>query len=240
MTHISPDTLLDLPLTSAEDAGVALMHAAITGEYAGRFAVVSSFGADSAMLLALVAEIDRHTPVLFLETGMHFPATLAYRDTLAARLGLTDIRDIRPDPVELARIDPDNELHQWVPDDCCHVRKVAPLERALSGFDAWATGRRRQQSRTRAALPFSEESEGRVKFNPLADWSAERITGELLRRDLPRHPLTGLGFLSIGCAPCTRAVRPGEDPRAGRWAGQGKVECGIHGPGASVFIGRGI
>lgn len=230
MTHISPLDSPVLPLASAEDAGVALMRAAITGAFAGRFAVVSSFGADSAMLLALVADIDRHTPVLFLETGMHFPETLAYRDTLIRRLGLTDVRDIRPDPVELAKADPDNELHKWVPDDCCHVRKVAPLDLALNGFAAWATGRRREQSRTRAALPFMEFESGRAKFNPLADWSAQRIVDELARRDLPRHQLTGQGYQSIGCAPCTRAVKPGEDPRAGRWVGHSKVECGIHRP----------
>jgi phosphoadenosine phosphosulfate reductase len=233
MTHIAAAPLADLPLLTAEDEGVRLLHAAITGEFAGRIAVVSSFGADSAMLLALVAEIDPSTPVLFLETGMHFPETLAHRDALIERLGLTDVRDIRPDPVELARNDPSGELHRWIPDDCCAVRKVAPLARALAGFDAWATGRRRQQARTRATLPFVETVGGRRKFNPLADWSVERILGELARRGLPRHPLVARGYPSIGCAPCTRAVRPGEDPRAGRWAEQGKTECGIHAPVAA-------
>jgi phosphoadenosine phosphosulfate reductase len=230
MTHISSLPCSDLTLASAEDAGVALLRCAMTESFAGRFAVVSSFGADSAMLLALAAEIDRDVPVLFLDTGKHFPETLAYRDRLVRRLGLRDVRDIHPDPVDLARTDPDGDLHRWVPDDCCAIRKVAPLEQALVGFDAWATGRRRQQTRTRAALPFMEPVSGRVKFNPLADWSAQRIIDELGRRDLPRHPLTGQGFLSIGCAPCTRAVKPGEDPRAGRWTGQAKVECGIHRP----------
>ena len=237
MTHLALAPCADLPLVSTEDEGVALLRCAITREYAGRIAVVSSFGADSAMLLALVAEIDPATPVLFLDTGMHFPETLAYRDRLAERLGLTDVRDIHPDPVELAKADPDGELHRWIPDDCCAVRKVAPLERALAGFDAWVSGRRRSQSRTRAALPFVEQEDGRAKFNPLADWSAERIVAELARRDLPRHPLVAQGFPSIGCAPCTRAVKPGEDPRAGRWAGHAKVECGIHRP---IFAGEGI
>lgn len=230
MTHISMTRCADLSLVSAEDEGVALLRCAITESFAGRFAVVSSFGADSAMLLALVADIDRDTPVLFLETGKHFPETLAYRDDLVRRLGLRDVRDIRPDPVELAKADPQGDLHRWIPDDCCAIRKVAPLERALAPFAAWATGRRRHQARTRAALPFMESVGGRVKFNPLADWTAERVDEELARRDLPRHPLLAEGFTSIGCAPCTRAIRPGEDPRAGRWAGQGKVECGIHRP----------
>ena len=230
MTHISADPVPDFPLASVEDAGVALLRRAITREFAGRFAVVSSFGADSAMLLALVAEIDPGVPVLFLDTGKHFPETLAYRDDLVARLGLTDIRAIGPDPAQLAARDPLGDLHRYIPDDCCAIRKVAPLRHALAPFAAWATGRRRQQAATRAALPFVETVDGRRKYNPLADWSAERIAAELARRDLPRHPLVARGFLSIGCAPCTRAVRPGEDARAGRWAGHAKTECGIHRP----------
>lgn len=237
MTHVASVPAADLPLLTPDDEGVRLLRAALTGEFAGRMAVVSSFGADSAMLLALVADIDPATPVLFLETGMHFPETLAHRDALAARLGLTDVRDIRPDAVELATNDPDGEWHRWIPDDCCAIRKVAPLARALAGFDAWATGRRRQQSRTRAALPFVEVVDGKAKFNPLADWSAERIVAELESRGLPRHPLVARAYPSIGCAPCTRAVKPGEDPRAGRWAEHGKVECGIHLP---VYAGAGI
>ena len=237
MTHIAAAPCADLPLASVADEGVALLRCALTETFPGRIAVVSSFGADSAMLLALVAEIAPATPVLFLDTQKHFVETLAYRDALAHRLGLTDVRDIRPDPVEIAKNDPDGELHRWIPDDCCALRKVAPLERALAGFDAWVTGRRRGQSATRAALPFVERVDDRMKFNPLADWTAERITAELARRDLPRHPLVARGFLSIGCAPCTRAVRPGEDSRAGRWSGQGKLECGIHRP---IFAGEGI
>ncbi len=230
MTHISADPVPDLLMASVEDAGVALLRRAIEGDYAGRMAVVSSFGADSAMLLALVADIDRSVPVLFLETGMHFPETLAYRDALVDRLGLTDVRDIRPAPASVAARDPRGDLHLFVPDDCCALRKVAPLDQALAPFAAWATGRRRHQAATRAALPFQEIADGRVKFNPLADWTAGRIRDELDRRRLPRHPLVARGYASIGCAPCTRAVRPGEDARAGRWAGQTKTECGIHRP----------
>jgi phosphoadenosine phosphosulfate reductase len=233
MSHLIAPSVA-VPRVSHDDEGVRLLHEAMTGRFAGRFAVVSSFGADSAMLLALVAEIDRATPVLFLDTRMHFPQTLAHRDALVRQLGLTDVRDIRPDPVELAHSDPDGELHRWIPDDCCAVRKVAPLARALAGFDAWATGRRRQQSRTRAALPFVETLDGQQKFNPLADWSAERVADELARRGLPRHPLVAAGYASIGCAPCTRPVRPGEDARAGRWAGRPKTECGIHVPAAAA------
>jgi phosphoadenosine phosphosulfate reductase len=230
MTHFAPADALDPPLLTVRDAGLTALCRAMTEEFPGRFAVISAFGADSALLLALAAEIDPGVPVLFLETGMHFPQTLAYRDALIAHLGLTDVRSIRPDPASVAARDPRGDLHLFVPDDCCALRKVAPLERALAPFAAWATGRRRHQTPTRAALPFVERAGGRTKINPLADWSAARVAAEIARRGLPRHPLVAEGFVSIGCAPCTRAVRPGEDPRAGRWAGRGKVECGIHGP----------
>jgi phosphoadenosine phosphosulfate reductase len=235
MTHISVDGLPYFPFVSVEDGaaadtGVALLRQAITGPFAGRFAVVSSFGADSALLLALVAEIDRHVPVLFLDTGMHFPETLAYRDALAAQLGLTDVRAVVPDAREVAARDPQGDLHRFIPDDCCALRKVAPLRRALAPFAAWATGRRRHQAATRAALPFVERDGGRIKFNPLADWPAARVAAELARRNLPRHALVARGYPSIGCAPCTRPVQAGEDARAGRWAGHAKTECGIHRP----------
>ena len=230
MTHISAGSSPDLPLASVEDAGVALLRRAITGDFAGRFAVVSSFGADSAMLLALVAEIDRRVPVLFLDTGMHFSQTLTHRDALVAHLGLTDVRSIAPDPEAVAAQDGRGDLHRFLPDACCALRKVAPLARALAPFAAWASGRRRQQAVSRAALAFVETVDGRTKLNPLADWMAERVAAELARRALPRHGLVAEGYASIGCAPCTRAVRPGEDARAGRWAGQAKTECGIHRP----------
>jgi phosphoadenosine phosphosulfate reductase len=237
MTHISADALHELPLASAEDAGVALLRRAITRSYAGRLAVVSSFGAESAMLLALTAEIDPAVPVLFLDTGKHFPETLAYRDELVVRLGLTNVRSLGPDPVALQARDPHGDLHLYIPDDCCALRKVAPLEQALAPYAAWATGRRRQHASSRAAMHFVETVDGRVKLNPLADWTAERVTTELARRGLPLHPLVTRGFSSIGCAPCTRAVAPGEDPRAGRWAGRAKTECGIHAPAPITAAG---
>lgn len=208
--------------------GVALLRHAVRDGYAGRIAVSSSFGADSALLLALVAEIDPATPVLFLETGKHFPETVAYRHGLAAHLGLSDVRDVRPSDASLAAADPAGELWLYDADACCGLRKVAPLARALAPFAAWVTGRRRGQAATRQALPFVEQVDGRVKINPLADWSAAEVAAELARRGLPRHPLAARGYPSIGCATCTRAVREGEDPRAGRWAGRGKTECGIH------------
>ncbi len=209
--------------------GEAALGLALNDVFPRRVAVLSSFGADSALLLAMVAEIDPSVPVLFLDTGRHFPETLAYRHALAERLGLTDIRDIRPDPIEAAAEDPDGDL--WLAADaCCALRKSRPLARALLPFAAWVTGRRRDQASTRAALPVVERDGPRFKINPLAGWDTARVAAEVRRRDLPRHPLTTRGYLSIGCAPCTVPVGDGADPRSGRWAGRGKVECGIHRP----------
>jgi phosphoadenosine phosphosulfate reductase len=191
-------------------------------------AIVSSFGAESAVLLALVAEVDPAAPVLFVDTGQHFAETLAYRDELARVLGLADLRSVSLRADERAAQDPDGELWKYDPDACCRLRKVTPLERALAPFDAWVTGRKRHQAFTRIALPVVETVDGKVKINPLAAWSAAQIEAEMVRRDLPRHALSLAGYPSIGCAPCTRAVAVGEDPRSGRWAGMGKTECGIH------------
>ena len=191
-------------------------------------AVVSSFGVESALILSLVAEIDPATPVVFLETGKHFPETLAYREKLARFLGLSDVRDITPDSIELAANDPDGDLWQSNTDACCGIRKVVHLSRALSGFDAWITGRKGFQSTTRATLPLFEAEGERIKINPLVGWSSSDVLKYIADAGLPRHPLAAKGFPSIGCLPCTSPVKPGEDERAGRWRGRGKVECGIH------------
>lgn len=208
--------------------GSALLRQAIACDHAGRIAVVSSFGAESALLLALVADIDPAVPVLFLDTGKHFAQTLAYRDRLAAHLGLSDVRSIAPAAAAVLQRDPQGDLHAQNADACCALRKVEPLHNALAPFEAWITGRKRYQSSGRAALPLREEVDGKVKFNPLADWTAEDIAAEVARRALPLHPLVAQGYASIGCATCTRAVQQGEDVRAGRWAGLEKTECGIH------------
>ena len=210
--------------------GQLLLERALRGPLRGTIAVVSAFGAQSVLLLSLVAEIDRSTPILFLETDRHFPETLAFRSEVAERLGLTDVRDLRPDQKAVGDEDPTGELWYYDPDACCSLRKVRPLDRALSPFRAWITGRKRHQSATRAALPSAEISDGRLKINPLAGWSSERTEGEIRRRGLPRHPLAARGYRSIGCATCTRPIATGEDERAGRWQGSRKTECGIHRP----------
>lgn len=206
------------------------LAAVIGGRYAGRTALVTSFGAESAILLHLVAGIDPRTPVIFLETGKLFAETLAYRDLLLARLGLADVRSIRPDAAALLAADPAGDLWQRDPDRCCHLRKAEPLERALRGFAAWINGRKRYQARTRSELPLVERVGGRIKLNPLARWTPEQIEGYFAQHRLPRHPLEALGFRSIGCEPCTTPVSSDEDARAGRWRGTEKTECGIHFP----------
>lgn len=226
-------TVEDAAAMEARFAGVAtqdLLAELLAGELKGRVAAVSSFGAESAVLLHMIAQVDADVPVIFTNTQKMFGETLAYRDELAERLGFTDLRVFRPDP-RLLRLKDDKGLRwSYDPDGCCELRKVEPLRRALVPFDAWISGRKGFQSGTRRALPRFEADEGRLKINPLADWDKGRLDAYFDAHDLPRHPLEAQGYLSIGCAPCTSKVRPGEDPRAGRWRGWDKVECGIHVP----------
>jgi phosphoadenosine phosphosulfate reductase len=220
--------LRELTLACGQLDGEALLRACIEGEFAGRIALVSSFGAEAAVLLHMAAGIDRRLPVIFLDTGKLFGETLRYRDDLARRLDLADLRIVKPEPDDLASGDPDSLLSHRDPDACCALRKVAPLRRALAGFDAWISGRKRYQGALREFMPVIEASGEKIKINPLARWPRERIEAEFAARDLPRHPLEADGFLSIGCMPCTERVAPDADPRAGRWAGREKTECGIH------------
>jgi len=207
-----------------------ILMAAIRHQFAGGIAMVSSFGADSAVLLHMVAQIDPSTPVVFVDTVKLFPATLLYRDELIEKLGLTDVRTFKPSNEDLGAQDPAGMLWMSDTDACCHIRKVVPLARALTGFEAWISGRKRFQSSTRSNLDVFEIDEGRVKVNPLADWTAAEILDYAKTHDLPPHPLVAQGYPSIGCMPCTSKVAPGEDPRSGRWRGQDKTECGIHWP----------
>ena len=205
------------------------LERAVFDDHPGRIALVSSFGAESVVLLHMISEISPATPVLFNVTGMLFSETLAYQREVADELGLTNVRLVRPTLAELEQADPAGDLHRRDTDACCALRKVVPLKRSLAPFDCWITGRKRFQSLTRAELPFVERDEaGRVKLNPLADWQAEDIRAYIEANDLPPHPLVAKGYASIGCAPCTTPVSPGEDPRAGRWRDADKIECGIH------------
>ena len=207
---------------------VEMLEALVKDSMLGDAVIVSSFGAESAVLLHLIGSIDPAIPVIFLETGKHFPETLAYRDTLTKTIGLTGVRNIRPDIENLAKKDETGLRWSYDPDGCCEIRKVLPLKAALAPFDAQFTGRKAFQSTTRAALPRFEVEEGRLKVNPLADWDKVRIDAYMTEHALPVHPLVEQGYPSIGCAPCTSKVSLGEDPRSGRWKGWDKVECGIH------------
>ncbi|MCA0904085.1 phosphoadenylyl-sulfate reductase [Qipengyuania aquimaris] len=215
------------------------LRAVVEGNLVGEIALVSSFGAESAALLHLVSRIDDSIPILFLDTGKHFPETLAYRDELTDLLGLNRV-DLYPELSDLEKRDETGLRWSYDPDGCCELRKVRPLEKALERYDASLTGRKAFQSTTRANLPRFEvdtsDAQGRMKINPLIDWDADRIAAYFEEHELPRHPLVERGFPSIGCSPCTREVKPGEDPRAGRWSGWDKVECGIHKPGEEPFL----
>ena len=235
LIDVAPFTPADAAALEARYAGVGtgdLLGELLTGELRDRVAAVSSFGAESAVLLHLIAQVDRDIPVIFLNTQKIFGETLAYRDQLSEMLGFTDLRVFRPDPRLLAAKDATGLRWNYDPDGCCDLRKVEPLRRALAPFDSWISGRKGFQAGTRIAMPRFEEDEGRLKINPLADWDKTRLEAYFADHKLPRHPLEAQGYPSIGCAPCTSKVQPGEDPRAGRWRGWDKVECGIHVPEA--------
>jgi phosphoadenosine phosphosulfate reductase len=215
----------------AELAGMdtlEFLRVVIEDLFPGRIALVSSFGADSAVLLHMAAQIDKALPVLFIDTQVLFAETLAYRDKLIAHLGLEKVIVIGPKPALLVAEDPENFLWASNPDRCCEIRKVLPLAEALEGYDAWITGRKRFQGHTREALALFDSEGGRIKVNPLAHWPAAKITDYLDAYALPRHPLVAKNYFSIGCIPCTSPVKPGEDARSGRWRGRAKVECGLH------------
>jgi len=201
---------------------------AVESLFPGRIALVSSFSAESAVLLHLLSEVDPNVPVIFLDTGRLFAETLEYRTLLINRLGLTDVRTIMPAPGRVLENDPHRALWMTNPDLCCHIRKTEPLARALNGFDAWLTGRKRFQNALRSRLDLFEADGDRIKINPLAGWSAGDLKSYAAMHDLPEHPLVSKGYPSIGCVPCTSRVKPGEDQRAGRWRGLEKTECGIH------------
>lgn len=199
-----------------------------------RLAIGTSFGKDGLVLLDHLQRMGASLPVLFLETGYHFPETLAFRDALVARWGLQVVNIRAPQTVEEQDREFGERLYARDPDLCCARRKVEPLRKELLGYEAWITGVRRDQHAGRASVPLVEWQEldpgvrGVFKINPLASWSRERVEEYLVQRELPRHALWDQGYASIGCAPCTRKLRPGEGERAGRWSGTGKIECGIH------------
>ncbi len=223
---LPPAGTLDHALRNASPAEVIATALQTVGRE--HLALVSSFGTESAALLKVMADVDPAIPVIFLDTGWLFEETFAYRDTLVATLGLSDVRSIKPPEETLKREDPDRELWFSDPDACCRIRKVEPLKRALAPFSAWINGRKRFQGSLRADIPVVEDDGARLKFNPFAHISREEIEAIYRLANLPPHPLTASGFMSVGCMPCTSRTSPDEDARAGRWRGRPKTECGIH------------
>jgi len=210
-------------------SATGVMEAALASGELGKLAMVSSFGAESVVLLHMLSVIDRSAPVLFIDTEMLFAETLDYQIELSERLMLSNVQVVRADRSEVFARDPDNLLHLNDPNACCALRKTEPLQNALAPYDGWITGRKRYQGATRLDLEFFEvEAGSRIKVNPLAHWAKEDVADYIAENRLPRHPLVAKGYPSIGCAPCTTRVNDGEDERAGRWRDTDKTECGIH------------
>jgi phosphoadenosine phosphosulfate reductase len=208
-------------------------------EFGGRFCVTSSFGLQAAVMLHLVAQVDRSIPVLFSDTGYHFSETLAYRDYLAKRLGLRVVA-VRAELLRLEFEEEHGDVRASDPDLCCRRNKVEPLRQALRDYDCWATGIRRTQTDERREVSFLQPDRnqpGRWKLAPIADFSDQEVTEYFARFGLPPHPLAAKGYTSVGCAGCTRRPEPGSEPRSGRWGNTGKTECGLHlvrGPGEGI------
>ncbi len=219
----------DLNRQTENSKPAQVLELALQRATSGRIALVSSFGAESIVLLHMVSTIDPSLPILFIDTQMLFKETLDYQTDVARLLGLSDVRRILPDPLDISDKDPNGTLNQLNKDACCALRKARPLQQALSGFDTWITGRKRFQSGIRAKLEvFENDGDHRIKVNPLAHWQPKDLHAYIEAHHLPRHPLLAQGFASIGCAPCTSPVKDGEDARAGRWRDSDKTECGIH------------
>ena len=225
------DKVDHLNTTYQNHAVIPTLQWVLQDDRLGRIALVSSFGAESVVLLHMVSLIKPDLPILFIDTEMLFAETLAYLQDLAEQLGLEDVRVIHAEKEAIKKADPFGRLHLAAPDQCCQLRKVVPLQKALLEFDGWITGRKRFQADSRASIDqFENENDLRLKINPLAHWRPQDLQDYILNNRLPRHPLVEKGYPSIGCAPevCTRKVSAGEDPRSGRWSGKSKAECGIH------------
>ena len=204
--------------------------ATMARDYKGRIALLSSFGAESAVLLHMVASVDPTIPVVFLDTEKLFPETYAYRDQLVAQLGLKDVRVMSPDKNDLADQDPNGDLHADNPDQCCHIRKTLPMQKAFANFDVMISGRKRFHGSGRSDLKFVQIDGDQLKVEPLAGFSAFDLKNYMIQHNLLSHPLKEKGYRSIGCLPiaCTAPGGTDDNPREGRWMGSDKVECGIH------------
>ncbi|HZH20633.1 MAG TPA: phosphoadenylyl-sulfate reductase [Geodermatophilus sp.] len=192
------------------------------------FAVTSSMA--DGLLSHLASRAVPGVNVVFLDTGYHFAETIGTRDWVSGVMPITLVNVQPAQTVAEQDAEYGGKLHDRDPDLCCSLRKVQPLAKALAGYTAWGSGVRRDESPTRAGTPVVDwdAKRGMVKVNPLAAWTQDDVDAYITEHRVPVNPLQEIGYASIGCAPCTRPVAPGEDPRAGRWAGRGKTECGLH------------
>jgi phosphoadenosine phosphosulfate reductase len=200
-------------------------------EFSGRIAMTSSFGPESGSLLHMVSQADPNVPVLFLETGYHFPETLEYKEKLVKLFGLKHVIDLRADQQKKAKVvaEYNGVPYEKNPDLCCQINKVEPLNEVLKNYDAWMSGIRRHQTDFRKSIHIVEEYEGGLyKVSPFANFTSRDAWWYLKQYNIPQHPLVEKGYFSVGCWPCTKPVQEGDDERSGRWAGKIKTECGIH------------
>ena len=232
-TLLPPDLIADVNARFENEPPQEIARWMLEDSGLGKVALASSFQAEAVALIHMAVQVRPDIPVLFLETGFHFAETLAFKEQLAELLGL-NVWELTGDHTVESQAEAYGErLYERDPRLCCELNKVEPLNRALRTLDGWLTGLRRSSAPTRAGTPIVQQYElepGKtlVKVSPLANWSRRDVSEYLKEHELPRHPLYDLGFASIGCAPCTRVLFPGEDERAGRWPGAEKVECGIH------------
>ena len=225
MSGVHPDTLV---ADWRELDGMALVRAVLGQGHDLKVAVTSSFGAESAVLLDLVAQANPDAPVLFVDTGTLFSETLDYRDRLVKHFDLTDVKTLQAPDGLVENSDPDGTLFERDPDACCHVRKVMPYAQACADFDVLIGGRKRHHGDLRTSLETAERAGPHIKVSPLAHYSAADLEAAFKDRNLPRHPLVSAGYVSIGCAPCTHTACASKGARAGRWTDHKKTECGIH------------
>ncbi len=202
----------------------------IARDYKGRTALLSSFGAESSVLLHMVSEIDPSLPIIFLDTEKLFPETISYRNKLVDELGLTNIKVWHPSAEDIRLQDPYGDLHASNPDQCCNIRKTLPMEKAFANYDVMISGRKRFHGAGRADLKFVSIDGDRLKVEPLAGFTALDLRTYMVNHQLPSHPLRLAGYHSIGCMPvqCTSPGGTDDNPREGRWMGSDKTECGIH------------
>jgi phosphoadenosine phosphosulfate reductase len=202
--------------------------ATVNRDFEGRVAVLSSFGVESAVLLHMTSEVSQDIPVIFLDTLKLFPQTLQYRDKLVEDLGLRDLRIVMPEIADIRSEDSEGDLHIIDPDACCHIRKTLPMNKVLEKFDVVISGRKRFHGASRSDLQFVSVHDEKLKVEPLAGYTSLDLQTYMQRRHLPSHPLKFEGYRSIGCMPCTNLGGTDDNPRAGRWSGTEKTECGIH------------